>query len=491
LSILVKFFVVGVFSALLFPPFFITPIGFIVFPLLYYLLIKKEYINKNFKFHFLSGFAYGIGLNFIVLIWINQPFLLNQNTKYISIISYFLPIYCAIYYGFSFLILKYFKNNFSKLLLIPVLFVICEIFRAEITYGFPWVTFALVFSSNQILLNMIYYLGTNGLSYLSILIFLFPINIYFLFNNKNLLIYKVYASLILIVILLIPILYFSRINYDQPNNKDFVTVSIIQLNSKNLFEKTKNSELTFKINNIIKNNSSNLLVFAENDLPFIVKNLEDLDFITENLEENQEIIIGATRYENKKFFNSFVHLNKNNIQLFDKKILVPFGEFLPFRSFMSFLDIIVGKNDFSVGENNRLIKILNEYNVIPIICYEIIFHNDLLNISNQNSNLMINITNDMWFGKLSGPYQHFYSARLRAVEFNKNLIRVSNNGVSAIIDNHGNIKDFISLNINKTIKSKLNIKQYEINLVRYHNFVIIFLFIVILFSFFFEKKNYE
>ena len=72
----------------------------------------------------------------------------------------------------------------------------------------------------------------------------------------------------------------------------------------------------------------------------------------------------------------------------------------------------------------------------------------------HNSNLLINITNDFWFGDYIGPYQHFYLSKLRAAEFNKNLIRVSNNGISSIIDNNGNI--LVSSELNK--KDKLNYK---------------------------------
>ena len=65
---------------------------------------------------------------------------------------------------------------------------------------------------------------------------------------------------------------------------------------------------------------------------------------------------------------------------------------------------------------------------------------------------MINITNDAWFGSISGPYQHFYLSRMRAVEFNKPLIRVSNNGISAIINNKGKIIDYIPLNLKEPLK---------------------------------------
>ena len=76
--------------------------------------------------------------------------------------------------------------------------------------------------------------------------------------------------------------------------------------------------------------------------------------------------------------------------------------------FFKFFDKIVGNNDFSSGNKTRLIKTSNNLKMIPIICYEIIFFNNLLNKYNNNSDILINITNDSWFGDFSGPYQHFY-----------------------------------------------------------------------------------
>ena len=96
------------------------------------------------------------------------------------------------------------------------------------------------------------------------------------------------------------------------------------------------------------------------------------------------------------------------------------------------------KYDYNVGDKKRIIKINNNISYIPVICYEIIFYWKLVDNINLNSDLIINITNDIWFGKYLGPYQHFYHSKLRAAEIGKPLIRVSNNGISAIFNENGN-----------------------------------------------------
>ena len=92
--------------------------------------------------------------------------------------------------------------------------------------------------------------------------------------------------------------------------------------------------------------------------------------------------------------------------------------------------------------------------------------------------LLINITNDSWFGDKIGPYQHFYHSRIRALIANKYLVRVSNNGISAIIDNKGNIINSSKLNTQTNLKYTLDVK----NTIHYkfvHNFLLIYLIFII------------
>ena len=125
---------------------------------------------------------------------------------------------------------------------------------------------------------------------------------------------------------------------------------------------------------------------------------------------------------------------------------------------------------------------------MPVICYEIIFFNDLLNNDNFNAELLINITNDSWFGNLSGPYQHFYLSRMRAAEYNKTLIRVSNNCLSAIINNRGEIIDYIPLNIRSIKNFNVFIPYSLTNLTTYHSLIIIFLFFMYLIAIVINRK---
>jgi len=495
LKILLKFIALGLLSSLLFPPFFILPIGFIIFPFLYLLLIDKKFKNKNKFFHLVAGFSYGMGMNLIVLIWIKEPFLIDQTTKNYYFFSYLLVFYCSIYYGLIFFILGFVKNNFSKLILIPILFVVSEMLREFVGYGFPWITFALINSGNGHILNLIYYIGTYGLSYFTIVILLIPALIILSYRNDiKKFFFRIYLSISLLIVFFCIVLIYLRIDIDNENNleKKIVDVSLVQLNFSYLEKKDKN-KLNIrlkKIIEIIEQNKSDLLIFAENDYPHMVLNLKELNLIANNLNKNQSVIIGGTKKESMKFYNTFFLIENNRIQDFDKMILVPFGEFLPFRVFLNFLDKIVGNNDYSIGDKKRLIQTSSNLKMIPIICYEIIFFNNLLNEYNNDSDVLINITNDTWFGDFSGPYQHFYLSRMRATEFNKTLIRVSSNGISAVIDNKGKIFDYIPLNKEEIKNFKIPIYlDSQSNLKNYHSLIFILFFLLIIFSIILNNKT--
>ena len=123
----------------------------------------------------------------------------------------------------------------------------------------------------------------------------------------------------------------------------------------------------------------------------------------------------------EKFYNSMVVINNNFevIQSYNKQKLVPFGEFLPYESFFTRLGlkkITEGYGSFLKGEKNNNL-LIDKLNIIPLICYEVIF-TDFIQKSDPNSNLIINISEDGWFGQSIGPDQHFAKSIFRSIENN-------------------------------------------------------------------------
>ena len=151
----------------------------------------------------------------------------------------------------------------------------------------------------------------------------------------------------------------------------------------------------------------------------------------------------------KGFYNSLIIVN-NDLEIlgeYRKQKLVPFGEFLPFEKILNFIGlkkITEGHGSFLKADNQKNLKI-NNLSILPLICYEIIF-TEMIQKSHQDTNLLINISEDGWFGDSIGPYQHFAKSIFRAIEHNSFLVRSTNKGISAIINNKGEVIKKLSSN---------------------------------------------
>lgn len=130
--------------------------------------------------------------------------------------------------------------------------------------------------------------------------------------------------------------------------------------------------------------------------------------------------------------------------VYDKVHLVPFGEYVPWRSILDITKLTEGRSDFSVGQTERTFKLDGLPAFSPLICYEIIFANEVRSLG-EAPDWLLNITNDAWFGFSSGPHQHLSITRFRAVEMGLPVVRVANTGISALIGPYGRIIEHLGL----------------------------------------------
>ena len=477
------YLILGLLTSLLFPPYFFLPLGFIIFPFLCLLIdSNKENDSNLIIFKKFSFFGFGFFISY--LFWVKNPFFVFEETKNFFLVFLLLIVLLSLILSLIFTIILKLGKNIPIIFLIPFMFTFSEYIISLLFYGFPWFTFSLVLSSNEYLLFSLKSFGTLFSSYFLIQIFCAP----FIFLTKQNLQKELrYLSLFIVL----PIISFLILNFNMEKSNfktKSINLEIFQLNFKNndiFFTAEKKLK---KIIKHIEESSAEILIFGENNFPYLLDDLE-LKVIKDSLKENQILIIGATRYENNKYYNSLINVTATNVTYFDKKILVPFGEFLPFRDSLTFLESIVGPNNYSKGKIERIISLSNNISFIPVICYEIVFYWKILNKFNNKSNFIVNITNDFWFGNYLGPYQHFYLTKIRAAEFNKPIIRVSNNGISAVIDNNGTVLNKIALNKTDNIKHILFFKENN-NFVDFHLILKIYFFIIfILINLYYLRKN--
>jgi len=164
-----------------------------------------------------------------------------------------------------------------------------------------------------------------------------------------------------------------------------------------------------------------------------------------------DVIFGILRIDERdRLYNSMVLSHEDQPpQIYDKRHLVPFGEYLPFEDWLlrngfGFAPELFGVG-FSAGRSATPMILSNSVKILPMICYEIIFPR-AVSAARQDADVIVQISNDAWFGGFSGPAQHLEITRVRAIEQGMPIVRVSNPGISAVIDGRGEIVDKIPLN---------------------------------------------
>jgi apolipoprotein N-acyltransferase len=257
---------------------------------------------------------------------------------------------------------------------------------------------------------------------------------------------------VLCLVILSTIVY-GQIRLKQERPGKYMTVSIAQGNIEQ--DKKWNHQYQDTVLEIYKELSlraksfhPSLIVWPETALPFHfgTDDIYTKELIDFQKQLNTYLLFGSVLVKEQSderylMSNSAVLLDTdgNTVYSYDKIHLVPFGEYVPLRNLLFFIDkMVVGIGDYIPGERHTLAPFpLGGF--APLICYEVIFPGLVRKFFANGGDFIVNITNDAWFGKTSGPYQHFSMAVLRAVENRKPVIRAANTGISGFIDSNGRI----------------------------------------------------
>ena len=215
------------------------------------------------------------------------------------------------------------------------------------------------------------------------------------------------------------------------------------------------------------------IVWPESAFPFLLhRDPASLAQIAALLGPGSVLITGAARMDEPlpgeaagKFYNAIQAIDDRGTILgsYDKVHLVPFGEYVP-----GFLDALIRAlglrqfvhipGGFEPSAKRTTLAIPGLRPAAATICYEAIFPGDIL-ADGPRPDLILNVTNDAWFGRTPGPYQHFAQARLRAVEEGLPLVRAANTGISAVVDPFGRIMDELPLGVEGIIDATLPVAE--------------------------------
>ena len=452
-------FIIGAFSTLSFKPFNLTIVNFLILPIFFYFIIlinkksKSVYRKKPFKKNFfLFGLFFGFGFYLSGISWITNSLTFDDNFKIlIPFTLIIIPLFLGLFTGFTALLIgPYLKFDFASIIIFSGGISLSDYLRAKLFTGFPWNLWAYSTSTADEILQILNISGLYLYNLLIITFFTLPVIIFF----KIRIIKKLFYFFISVLIILFIYIYG---NYEINKNKKLIgandQITYVKVISPNFDLKygLSKKEIEKRLINLIRYSEPDKIkktLFIWPEGVFSGYSFEEIkifkNMIMDNFSKNHTIVFGANKLDpnSGNFFNSmFVINNKFEIlQSYDKQKLVPFGEFLPFEKLLNHLGlkkITEGHGSFLKGDKNNILKI-NEMNILPLICYEIIF-TDFIQKSDDNINLIINISEDGWFGNSIGPDQHFVKSIFRAIENNTFLLRSANKGVSAIIDNKGNI----------------------------------------------------
>ena len=498
-------FILGSLTVFSYQPFNLTIVNFLILPIFFYLIIyikrksKSTYRKKPYKKNlFIFGTTFGFSFYLCGLYWIVNSLTFDENFKYlIPFALIFIPLFLSLFFSITITIFgPYLNLNIPSILVFSGAIGLSDFIRAKVLTGFPWNLWAYSFSWAIEIIQALNLIGLFAFNLLIITLFTLPAVLFFKINIKKKL------ALLAFIILTFFTLYIYG-NYSINKNDIFLksqsdkfNVKVISPNFDLKYELSV-EEIENRLKKLIRYSEPNkkiktLFIWPEGALSGYSYNdvTEFKNVISKNFSDNHYILFGINRLndEKGKYYNSLVIVNNEFeiLQQYNKQKLVPFGEFLPFEKFLKKLGlkkITEGHGSFLKGDKQKNL-IIENLNILPMICYEIIF-TKLIQQANDRTNLIINISEDGWFGKTIGPEQHFAKAMFRAIEQNSFLIRSANKGISAIISNKGEI--IKKLNINEAGNIDLDVPLIKSNYKNKNDLI----FFIILFTYLLIYKSYK
>lgn len=193
-----------------------------------------------------------------------------------------------------------------------------------------------------------------------------------------------------------------------------------------------------------------LVVWPETAIPTFLHQSDDLLAGIAASAQGAPVVLGLRRLDGQRYYNSLLYMDGEGVveQVYDKHHLVPFGEFMPLGDLMARFGIhglaAEEGGGYSAGPGAEIVDMGPLGRAVPLICYEGVFARNITSAP-ARPDMILMITNDAWFGKVSGPYQHLAQGRLRSAEQGLPMVRVANTGVSAMVDGTGRVLAHIPL----------------------------------------------
>ena len=461
-----------------------APYGYYLVPFISLSFLIYTWTNSKPKQTFCYGYLFGLGMFGVGVNWLHISINLFGGMNLIAalFVTYLLVAFISIFPALTgYLAKRYFDNNRTVLLLIaiPALWVLTEWCRSWIFTGFPWLNLG----NSQIdspLSGIVPIAGVYGVTWavvLSSAILVFILDT----TSRNRII-----SVVALVLLWAGSgqLYFKNWTDVYQTN---LSIAIIQGGiPQELKWKAEMRQKSFDLYADLTDPywGHDLIIWPETAIPAFYHNAGGfINILKQKAQQHHsDLLVGlpVKDADSSKYYNSAMLLNKET-ETYYKRHLVPFGEYLPFatllRPILHFINIPM--SSFSKGEQERPLLIGNNVNIGISICYEDTFGEEVIEAL-PDAEVLVNISNDAWFGDSLAPHQHLQMARLRALESGRYMLRATNTGITAVIDEKGQIVKQSAQFKADTVSAQITLFKGITPYARFGNVPIILLAVLIL-----------
>ena len=412
--------------------------------------------GRAFRLGFAAGFAHFLTLIYWVTITLQHYGGLNilVSIGVLLLFCTYLSLYPAV---FALITAKTGRSRFA-ILLMAATWVALELTRAKFLSGFPWCLLGYSQYRHLLVIQVADLVGVYGISFLIVLA-----NglIYSLLFRRHVLKSRAFLWEGLIIVFLAGLTLFyghfrlqEVASWKKPGQKEVRTirVAVIQANIDQSVKwnpeyQDKTLDVYGRLTRFSLRFKPRLIVWPETAVPFFFQNHPKLALrVLAMLHGSRaDLIFGSPAFDKVdgriRFYNRAYHLSSGGgmAGYYDKVHLVPFGEYVPLKKFLPFIHrLVVAAGDFAAGKSVEPITFPG-LSAGVLICFEAIFPELARQQTLEGAQILVNLTNDAWFGMTHAPYQHLSMAVFRAVENRRPLVRAANTGISAFIGPAGDI----------------------------------------------------
>ncbi len=425
----------GAVSVLGFAPFYIFPIPIIAIAGLCYLWSKTGTPATAW----ILGFSYGLGMYCVGIYWIYISLheFGGMPWWFAGFCTFCLCAFMALFVGF----VGYFGKKLGFLWLsVPVLWGLSDWVRSWIFTGFPWLTMGYSQAPHSPLAGYMPIAGVYGVSVITV--FISALIGFWLANKHQTPVFKRNA-IASVTLILVAGFILKAVEWTSPIGKP-ISVALIQ---GNIAQSTKwspeKAQGTIDLYlSMLQASKADLIILPETALPVISSQLdENVKNTILTHAQQHPLIIGMVEYNEKtsEYFNSALGFSQADTQSYQKNHLVPFGEFIPLKQVFGWIYrdwLNMPLSDLSRGSYQPISMRLADHRIGVNICYEDVFGEEIIR-QLPAATLLVNISNDAWYGQSYAAHQHMQFSQARALETGRYMLRATNTGATAAIDQHG------------------------------------------------------